>query len=48
MISAVVHDVSYDTRMIKKRKNMVIVRPLTAIKEKKNSQDIDRSKILRF
>ena len=35
MMSAVVYDVGYDTRMIKKmRKNMVIVRLLVAIKEK--------------
>ena len=34
MISAVVYNVDYDTRMIKKRKNMVTVRLLPAIKEK--------------
>ena len=33
-MSAVVYDVGYDTRMIKSRKNMVIVRLLAAIKEK--------------
>ena len=32
-MSAVVYDVGYDTRMIKTRKNMVIVRRLAAIKE---------------
>ena len=31
---AVVHDVGYDTRMIKTTKNMVTVRFLAAIKEK--------------
>ena len=34
-MSAVVYDVGYDTRMIKTRKNMVTVRLLGAIKEKK-------------
>ena len=34
MMSAVVYDVAYHTRMIKKRKNMVTVRLLAAIKEK--------------
>ena len=34
-MSAVVYDVGYDTR-IKTRKNMVTVRLLAAIKEKKN------------
>ena len=29
------YDVSYDTRMIKMRKNMVTVRLLAAVKEKK-------------
>ena len=43
-MSAVVYYVSYDTRMIKTRKNMVTVRFLAAIKEKKTSQDIDRPK----
>ena len=33
-MSAVVYDVGYDTRMIKTRKNMAIVRILAAIKEK--------------
>ena len=33
-MSAVVYDVGYDTGMIKKRKNMVTVRLLAAIKEK--------------
>ena len=37
--------VFYDTRMIKKRKNMVTVRLLVAIKDKKKtSQDIDCQK----
>ena len=35
MMSAVVYDVDYDTRMIKTRKNMITVRLLAAIKEKK-------------
>ena len=35
MISAVVYDVGYNTRMIETRKNMVTVRLLAAIKEKK-------------
>ena len=34
VMSAVVYDVSYDTSMIKTRKNMVIVRLLAGIKEK--------------
>ena len=34
MMSAVVYDVGYDTRMIKRRKNMVTVRLLVALKEK--------------
>ena len=34
-MSAVVFDVSYDTRMIKTRKNMVTVRLLAAIKKNK-------------
>ena len=36
MMSAVVYDVGYDTRMITTRKNMVTVQLLAAIKEKKN------------
>ena len=32
MISAVVYDIGYDTRMIKTRENMVTVRLLAAIK----------------
>ena len=32
---AVVYDIGYDTRMIKKRKNMVTVPLLAAVKEKK-------------
>ena len=35
VMSAVVYNVGYDTRMIKTRKNMVTVRLLAAIKEKK-------------
>ena len=35
MMSAVVYDVGYDTRMIKKRQNMVTVRRLAAIKIQK-------------
>ena len=38
------HDVDYDTRMIKTTKNMVNVRLLAPIKEKTTSQDIDRPK----
>ena len=38
------YDVSYDIKMIKMRKNMVTVRLLAAVKEKKNSQNIDRPK----
>ena len=34
MMSGVVYDVGYDTKMIKTRKNMVTVRLLAAIKEK--------------
>ena len=45
---AVVYDVGYDTRVIKTRKNMVTVRILVAIKERRTSQDIDRPKIIRF
>ena len=41
VMSAVVFDLGYDTRMIKTRKTMGIVRLLAAIKEKKTSQDID-------
>ena len=37
MMSAVVYDVGYDTRMLKTRKNMVTVRLLAAIKEKNRS-----------
>ena len=33
-MSAIVYDVGYDITMIKKRKNMVTVRLLAAIKEK--------------
>ena len=36
MMSAVVYDVGYDTRVIKTRKNMVTVRLLAALLEKKN------------
>ena len=43
MMSAVVYDLGYDTRMIKTKKNVVTVRLLAAIKEK-TSQDIDRPK----
>ena len=35
MISAVVFDVGYDTRMTKTRKNMVTMRLLAAIKDKR-------------
>ena len=38
MMSAVVYDVGYDTRVFKKRRNMVTVRLLAALKEK-YSQD---------
>ena len=48
MMSAVVCDVGYDTRLIKKRKNMVTVRLLAAIKEKQLSQDIDRTNNLKI
>ena len=34
-MSAAVYDVGFDTRMIKTRKNIVTVRLLAAIKEKK-------------
>ena len=47
MMSAVVYDVDYDTRMIKTRKNMVTVRLLAAIK-KTASQDIDRPKNIKI
>ena len=46
VMSVVVYDVGYDTRMIKTRKNMVTVRLLAAIKENETSQDIDRPKII--
>ena len=36
MMSAVAYDVDYDTRIIKKKKNVVTVRLLAAIKEKIN------------
>ena len=36
-MSAVVYDVGYGTTMIKTRKNMVTVRLLAAIKEKRTS-----------
>ena len=48
MMSAVVYDVVYDTRMIKRRKNMVTLQLMAAIKGTKNSQDVDRQKISRF
>ena len=48
MMSPVVYDVGYDTRMIKMRKNMVTVQHLAAVKEKKTSQDIDRSKNIKI
>ena len=49
MMSAVVYDVGYDTRMIKTRKNMVTVRFLAAIKEKKLRKTcIDRSKNIKI
>ena len=35
---AVVYDVGYDTSMTKKRRNMVTVRLLAAIKEKKTAR----------
>ena len=43
---AVVYDVGYDSRMITKRKNMVTLPFLVAIK--KNSQDTDRQKYRDF
>ena len=43
MMSAVVYDVGYDSRLIKTRKNIITVRLLAAMKEKKISQDIYRS-----
>ena len=43
-MSAAVYDVGYDTRMIKKRKNLVIVWRLAAKKEKKTWQNINRPK----
>ena len=46
MMSAVVYDVVYNTRMIKTRKNMITVRFLAAIK--KTSQEIDRSKNIKI
>ena len=48
MMSAVVYDVGYDTRMIRTRKNMVTVRLLAAIKEKKTSHNIDRQKNIKI
>ena len=39
MMSAVVYDVGYDITMIKKKGNIVTVRLLAAIKEKKTLQD---------
>ena len=46
-MSAVVYDIVYDTRIIKKRKNRLRVRFFAAIKEK-TSQYIDLQKIPRF
>mgnify|MGYP001794646409 CR=1 FL=1 len=46
-MSLVIYDAGYDTRLIKKRKNMVAVRLLAAIKEK-TSQDIDRQKMIKI
>ena len=48
MMSAVVYDVGYDTRMIKTRKNMVTVRLLAAIKEKQLRKTWIAQKISRF
>ena len=48
MMSAVVYDVGYDTKMIKKKENMVTVRLLAAIKETKTLQNINRPKISSF
>ena len=47
-MSAAVYDVGYDTRIIEKRKNMVTVRLLAAIKDKKTSQDIDRPRNIKI
>ena len=47
-MSAVVCDVGYDTRMIKKRQNMFTVQLLVAVNEKKTSQDIDRPKNIKI
>ena len=47
MVSAVVYDVGYDTRMIKTRKNMVTARRLAA-KKKTTLQDIDRPKQIKI
>ena len=48
MQSAVVYDLGFDTRMIKKRKNIVTMRIVAAIKDKKTSQDIDCSKNIKI
>ena len=48
MMSAVVYDGGYDTRMIKTRKNMVNVWLLAAIKEKKIDKTYIAQKISRF
>ena len=41
VMSAAVYDVGHDTRMLKKRKNMIIIKLLAAIKNE-TSLDIDR------
>ena len=46
-MSLVVYDVGYNTRMIKMRKNMVIVWLLVAVKEK-TLQGIDRPKNIKI
>ena len=48
MMSAVVYDVGYDTRLIKTRKKMVTVRLLAAIKEKQLRKTKIAHKISRF
>ena len=51
MMSAVVYDVGYNTRMIKTRKNMVTVQVLAAIKEEqlcKQDRLFKNIKILKY
>ena len=43
-----IYDLSYDTKKVKKRKNMIYSELLAAIKESKTSQDNDHQKYQDF